>query len=260
MPFTKKIFLSCSSFDFYTTVYKDNYKKTLKTILLFLLIAGFFNSLAQYMMIKREVTNLENWALKTTPIFSQGELNLKSPDIYSIEKNNFIFIIDPNNSAEIIPEKYPVGIMFTKKNMVLKNKDQQAKHPYKKNEKDLIFDKDTIDRYKATFFSLLTLFVLPGGIILFTLFKLLYILAFSLLTLVYLNLFKQFKNHFDFKKVLNICSFATIPPTIFFLIFFTLNQSVANLIYFGMHIAFIIGAISKIKEALPQEPDIENII
>lgn len=260
MPFTKKIFLSCTSFEFYETIYKDNYKKTLKTILLFLLIAGFFNSLAQYMMIKREATKLENWALKTEPVFANGELTLKNPDPYTLEKNNFIFIIDPENEAEIIPERYSVGIMFTKKHMIMKNKDQQVNHPYKDNEKDLIFDKKTLKQYKATFFSLLTLFILPGGIILFTLFKLLYILAFSLLTLIYLNLFKHLKDHFDFKKALNICSYATIPPTIFFLAFFTLNQGISNLIFFGMHIAFIIGAISKIKETLPQEPEIENII
>lgn len=243
----QQIFLSCSSFDFYADIYKNNFKHTLKFILAFFLMAGFLNAVTQFFLIKQEAEKLQVWAQKTTPSFSEGILKLKTPDIFKAKNENFIFIIDVDNESQIIPETYPVGIMITKDHMILKNQDKHVKTPLPKEENDIIFDEKTIKEYKDSFLSLLLLIVIPAGIILFILFKLLYILAFSALTLIYINLFSSLKEKLNFTKVLNICSYATIAPTIFFLVFFTLNKTTASLIYFGMYGAFIAGAISKIK-------------
>lgn len=259
MSIFKQILLSCTSFDFYIDIYKNNYKTTLKCLLSFLLIAGIATSVMRVITIHEKFERVEKWAEQTTPIFKDGELTLTKPALLNVSYNHFTFIINTEDNVKIIPDKYTAGLMLTKKHMILKNYDNQTKKLYDKNDKAIIFTPSVIAEYKAAFLSLLLFIMLPGGIITFIIMKLFTIILFAIISRIYINMFTQTEESFNFQQIINICSYSAIAPTLFMLLFFNKqNTTVVNMIYFAMYAAFTGGAIAAIKKTFKtkEEQDI----
>lgn len=240
-PFLKKIYKSSTSFSFYKEILGIPYAQTLKYFLGFIICIALIISAQQLSVLYKEINKLEEWLIKSEIRIENGKLTAKYPEPFSIKEPNFAFIFNPSAKAEDIKGKYNNYILINSDKIIVKNITRSHEIPFAKMDK-LAVTPEKISKYKTIILSSSSFFIFISAFIGTLIIKLIQIILFSSLALFNSRLFKI---NFSFENFLNICTYALVPPTIFNLIFASLNIKISYFLalYFAMYTLFIVGAI-----------------
>jgi hypothetical protein len=250
-PFFAKIYKSATSFSFYKEVLSDSFNQTLKFLLLFVLTLSLILTTKQFYLLSKEADKLEEWLLKNNIRIEDGKLISPSQESFEIKEHNFVLVFDPTGKTTDINEKYENAILITDKLVKVKNMNKIQEIPFSKM-KNLTLDKKTISKYKKLlltgFLVLMSSFIFIGTLVV----KLIQIIF---CTAIVFLIIKLIRINLSFENLLNICTYAIVPPSIFNICFSSLNIKISyfSSLYFAMYTLFITGALFSCKPKEEEE-------
>jgi len=249
--FLTRLYKSCTSFSFYKEIYQEPFAKSLKYFLSFILILSIISIIPTVKSSYQEANRLQQWLIKSELKIEQGELIARpNTEPFEITANQLTFMIDPNtNSPDLTP--YQRAYIISRTGIIAKNLDTPGTKKIDFNkEQNWKISAKIINQYKTIVMLIVPFFLVLVRFIFIVLQKIIQIIIFTALS--FLNC-KILNIPFSFENLLNICTYATIPPFLFYIGFSFLNikNSYFSALHFIMYALFIIGALNACK---PEEP------
>ncbi len=177
---------SISNFDFYKKVINFKTATVFKYLLILLFIASILISLGVSKKVHDFVNEAGDWVIMNLPVIViiDGVVSVDAKMPIIIKKENFEIIIDTTGQTSSIDESVKQGMLLTKHKLTYKQSQTQTNTYELSKIKELILDKNTINRWKKNAFRIAFPLIFVASFIYYAIAKTLQILLFSFLPFV----------------------------------------------------------------------------
>lgn len=246
-PFFNSLIRSCFDFRFYKDIFNQAIGRTMRYLLFLSLFVTVVIGLRYAPGLARFVREGALWLEKNAPNIeiADGTVKADVEQPYIKEEKEFVVIIDTTDKIKEIDAKYKTGVLLTKDKLIIKSSEERSQIFELKKVKSFKLNKDTINNMKRFFIFLLIPFIVVFQLFYFFIAKIIQSAVAGLLVVIA-------RPGIKFINAFNLCIYAVTPATLLaVLVMFVMPRPapVFSLVYVGMYIAFIIGAIGQcIKE------------
>ena len=121
-PFWRQIILSFFSGSFYQEVIHQPLKRSLRYLVVLILIVSLVLSVRYAIAVSRGLKELEAWAWKNLPEIwiEKGETRSPVPQPWRYDMDRFVFIVDTTGKIQDVPSEFPQGLLLTRHELILK--------------------------------------------------------------------------------------------------------------------------------------------
>jgi hypothetical protein len=224
--------------------------KTLRYLLFLALIVTFVVGLRSGVLVSKFMKNILDWAEENSPLIeiNKGVVIADIEQPYIITKENFAMIIDTTGQITAIDEKYPAGMFLGKDKFVIKHDEIRSQEFDLKKIDHFVLDREKFAKWKKYLLFALVPFMFVMQFVYFFMAKISQSALSALILLIVRPLFK-------FTQIMNLCIYALTPVTVLSLFVMLITPRPLlffPIIYIGMYIAFLVGALNQCRTEPPE--------
>lgn len=241
--FSGALIRSSTDFKFYKEIFLQPFGVTLRYLLLLTILVTALIGIRYGVAVNKFVKEGLTWMEANAPYIeiTDGVVKADVEQPYTAESKDFVMIIDTTGKVNTIDQKYKTGVLLTKEKLIVKNDEIRAQEFDLRKVKKFVIDKPAFAKWKKFLVYILIPFIVLMQFFYFFIVKIIQSLVASMAVLVA-------KPGLRLSNVLNVCVYALTPVTLLSLIVTLASPRPIPLfwlIYIGMYIAFIIGALSQ---------------
>lgn len=234
---------SSTDFKFYREIFQQPIGKTLRYLLSLVLLVTFILGIRYGIGLYKFSKETMKWIEENAPAveITDGVVAADVNQPYLVEDKDFVMLIDTTGQTARIEEKYKAGILLTRDKLIIKHDEVRTQEFDLGKVKSFKLDKNSFSKWRRLFIYVLMPFMILMQFFYFLAAKIIQVLLTGLIVLI-------FKPAVKYSNILNLCIYALTPVTILGLIVTLVSPRPIPffwLIYLGMYIAFVIGAVKQ---------------
>ncbi len=244
---------SCSDFKFYREILPQSLGKTLRYLLVLMLLVAVVLGVRFGFFINTMSNKGLSWLEENIPYIEivDGEVMVDADQPFIIEEKDFIGIIDTTGKTAEVPDDFPSGILLTKDKLFIKRDSLRTEEINLAKVQSFQLDDETLKKWR--------LIIVSAIIPLMLIFMYLYMLFTKFIQALIAGLIiTLFKPQLKLNNTLNICVYALTPVTILSALIFLVTLKPLPfffVVYLGMYVAFIWGGLRACRPEQEQGQD-----
>ncbi len=250
--FFQAVFKSCFDFSFYKSIKNQNFWRSLGYLSMLMLIAAIVISTAANYYLHSIVVEAQGLFDKDFPniTIKKGIVSIDANQPFIYENTEIHFILDPKIEAAPLQNTENKTLLLVGKNFIaFREKNEIETNVYDLSKiDDLHITKETAKKITNIFYWIIAPIILIVIFLGFLLFRLLQILLFSLIGLIFNKILKA---NLTYQNIINICTFSITGPILISMLmdFAGLAGRIPYLLYFHLiYAVYIFLAIKNCKE------------
>lgn len=246
--FFHEIVRTVTSFDFYYEVKNFRISKSIIYIFTFLLFVTVILTAEYTYFINKGLTFAVKWSEKKLPVINinKGIVSADVAQPYIMDIESFVMVIDTTGKITSLDD-YKQGVLLTKDKLITKKNAQETRTYSLANIEKFTIDQPFLKKAKKMLLWIIAPIMLVGMYFYFCFTRLIQIMFFSLIALI---ISSALKAKLVYKQIFNICVYAITPSMLLGLLLaiFPTKIPFFILIYCGVYLIYMIGAINAAKE------------
>jgi hypothetical protein len=246
--FFKELFKAATSFDFYYDAKNFSISRSVTYIFTFILFATVILTAEYTYFINKGLNFAIKWSEEKLPVINinEGIVNVDVAQPHIIDMDGFVLIIDTTGNITSLDD-YKEGLLLTKNKIIAKKNTEETRIYSLSNVKQLVIDQPFLKKAKKMLILIVAPIMIIGMYLYFCFTRFIQIFFFTLIALLISVIFSA---KLTYKQIFNVCAYAITPSMILGLVSTALPTKIPFfiLIYCGVYIVYLIGAIKGAKE------------
>lgn len=234
---------SSTDFKFYKEIFTQPLGRALRYLLFLVILVTLILGIRYGIGINKFSQETLKWIEEKAPYIeiTDGVVVADVEQPYLVEGKGFVMVIDTTGQTAKIDERYKTGVLLAKDKLIVKHDEIRTQEFDLSKVKSFKLDKTSFGKWRRFFVYVLMPIMIVMQFFYFFVAKIIQVLLAGLFVLI-------FKPGIKYSNILNVCIYALTPVTILSLIVTLVSPRPIPffwLIYLGMYIAFVIGAIKQ---------------